>query len=158
MDEFNWALDYFDRIAAGNTRPALQVLNENGAETILSFADLSSRSNQRSPLSAPPGRRRAAIAILLMLGNEVPLWETVLAAFKLGAVIIPTSTLLDTEDLRDRLERGHVRHVVAGAQHCAQFAPLEGSYTRIAVGDANARVASFDRTLTRSRNRSNPTA
>ena len=29
-----------------------------------------------------------------MLGNEVPLWETMLAAIKLGAVVIPATTLL----------------------------------------------------------------
>ena len=30
LDEFNWALDYFDRMAAGNSRPALRVLEEDG--------------------------------------------------------------------------------------------------------------------------------
>ena len=32
--------------------------------------------------------------VLIMLGNVVPLWETMLAAMKLGAVMIPASTLL----------------------------------------------------------------
>ena len=32
--------------------------------------------------------------------------ETMLAAMKLGAVVIPATTLLSTEDLDDRLERG----------------------------------------------------
>src|SRR5512132_2074380 len=109
MDEFNWALDYFDRIAAGNDRPALQVLDENGAEAILSFADLSQRSNRVARYLRRLGVARGD-RILLMLGNEVPLWETVLAAFKLGAVIIPAATLLEKEDLRDRLDRGQVRH------------------------------------------------
>src|SRR5438105_4233792 len=143
MDEFNWALDYFDRIAAGNTRPALQVLDENGAEAILSFADLSQRSNRVARFLRRLGVARGD-RILLMLGNEVPLWETVLAAFKLRAVVIPASTLLDTEDLPDRLERGHARHVIAGAQHCRKFAPLEGDYTRIAVGDGMPGWISFD--------------
>src|SRR3954451_20130235 len=46
MEEFNWAVDYFDEMATGNNRPALHVLDENGAGTILTFADLSSRSNR----------------------------------------------------------------------------------------------------------------
>ena len=37
--------------------------------------------------------------VLLMLGNVVPLWEVILAAMKLGAVIIPASTLLQPADL-----------------------------------------------------------
>ena len=41
-----------------------------------------------------------------MLGNQVELWETMLAAMKLGAVVIPATTLLTAADLRDRLERG----------------------------------------------------
>ena len=59
-----------------------------------------------------------------------------IGAFKLGAVVIPAASLLGTEDLRDRLERGAVRHVVAGAAHAGKFASLEGGYTRIAVGGA----------------------
>ena len=34
-----------------------------------------------------------------MLGNQVELWETMLAAMKLGAVIIPATTLLGPDDL-----------------------------------------------------------
>jgi acetyl-CoA synthetase len=135
LDEFNWALDYFDSMARGNSHPALRVLEDSGAETILSFAEVSHRSSQVARFLRRMGARRGD-RVLLMLGNEVPLWETLLAAFKLGAVIIPATTLLDTEDLRDRLDRGEVRHVVAGSAHCGKFAALEGEYTRIAVGGA----------------------
>jgi acetyl-CoA synthetase len=72
--------------------------------------------------------------ILLMLGNEVALWETMLAAMKLGAVVIPATAMLTPEDLRDRLDRGRVRHVVAGFAHLDKFADLAGDYTRICVG------------------------
>jgi acetyl-CoA synthetase len=143
LDEFNWACDYFDCIAAGNSRPALQVRDETGVDTILSFADLARRSNQAARFLRRHGVVRGD-RILLMLGNETPLWETVLAALKLGAVIIPASTLLDTGDLWDRLERGRVRHVVAGSAHCHKFAALEGGYTRIAVGDAMPGWLSFE--------------
>ena len=47
-----------------------------------------------------------------MLGNQVELWETMLAAMKLGAVVIPATTLLAEADLRDRIERGKARHVI----------------------------------------------
>jgi len=133
LGPFNWALDYFDPMARGNTRPALRVLDEKGAETILSFEDLSARSNQVARFLGSLGVRRGD-RILLMLGNEVPLWETLLAAMKLGAVVIPAATLLETEDLRDRFERGQVRHAVAGAAYCPKFAALGDGFTRIAVG------------------------
>ncbi|HEV2257533.1 MAG TPA: AMP-binding protein, partial [Streptosporangiaceae bacterium] len=60
-------------------------------------------------------------------------WEVILAAMKLGAVIIPASTLLQPADLADRLVRGSVRHVVADAASAAKFAGLAGDWTRIVV-------------------------
>jgi acetyl-CoA synthetase len=77
--------------------------------------------------------------ILLMLGNTVPLWETMLAAMKLGAVVIPATTLLNQADLKDRFARGRVRHVVASGADAAKFEGLDPSVSRIAVG-AGAQV------------------
>jgi acetyl-CoA synthetase len=133
LDAFNWALDYFDPMAARNPDTGLVVVEEDGSEVRRSFAELSARSNQAANFLRECGVRRGD-RILLMLGNVPPLWETLLAAFKLGAVVIPAATLLGAADLRDRLERGAVRHVIAGAAHTAAFTELGGSYTRISVG------------------------
>ena len=46
QEHFNWALDYFDAIATGNDRPALHIVEEDGTETIRSFAELSAASNR----------------------------------------------------------------------------------------------------------------
>lgn len=135
LTEFNWALDYFDVMAKGNDAPALWIVEEDGSESRLSFAEMSRRSNQVANWLRAQGVRRGE-RILLMLGNEVPLWETMLAAIKLGAVVIPATTLLTADDLADRLERGQVAHVVIGAAHADKFANLAGSYTRIVVGGA----------------------
>jgi acetyl-CoA synthetase len=53
---------------------------------------------------------------------------------KLGAVVIPASTLLQPADLEDRIARGHVRHVIAEAAHAPRFAGIGGDWTRVAVG------------------------
>jgi acetyl-CoA synthetase len=133
LSEFNWALDYFDVMARGNDKPALWVVNEDGSEQKLSFAQLSARSNQAANFLRGLGVKRGD-RILMMLGNEVPLWETMLAAIKLGAVLIPATTLLTTDDLLDRFDRGNVKHVIVGAAHTDKFATLSGSYTRICIG------------------------
>jgi acetyl-CoA synthetase len=133
LDEFNWALDYFDAMAAGNPAPALWVVDESGAELKLTFAEMSHRSNQVAQFLRELGVRRGD-RILLMMGNEVALWDTLLAACKLGAVVIPAATLLAPEDLEDRLDRGAVRHVIVGAAHTGKFAVLAGEYTRICAG------------------------
>jgi acetyl-CoA synthetase len=133
LDRFNWALDYFDVMARDNAQPALWLVDDDGGEIKLSFAGLSERSNQIANMLRRLGVQRGD-RILLMLGNVVPLWETMLAAMKLGAVIVPATTLLTRNDLVDRFARGRVRHAIAGADAPSKFADLPGDYTRIVVG------------------------
>ena len=133
VKEFNWALDYFDSMAKGNDSPALWIVEEDGTEERISFAEMSARSNQVANWLRKQGVKRGE-RILIMLGNEVPLWETMLAAIKLGAVVIPATTLLTPDDLIDRVERGQVKHVVIGEAHTEKFASLPGEFTRICVG------------------------
>ncbi|NMF86879.1 AMP-binding protein [Aromatoleum petrolei] len=143
LTEFNWALDYFDAMARGNDKPALWIVEEDGRESKLSFAEMSARSNRVANWLRDQGVARGD-RILIMLGNEVPLWETMLAAIKLGAVVIPATTLLTPDDLADRLERGQVKHVVIGKAHTDKFADLAGAYTRVSVGGATAGWLSFE--------------
>ncbi len=133
--EFNWALDYFDVMARDNDAPALWIVEEDGREAKLSFAEMSRRSNQVANWLRSLGVARGD-RVLLMLGNEVPLWEVMLAAIKLGAVIIPATTLLTPEDLEDRISRGQVKHLVIGHEHLEKFAGRKDALTRIAVGGA----------------------
>ncbi|MFC4054321.1 AMP-binding protein [Actinomadura syzygii] len=131
---FNWALDWFDKIAESNDSPALWIVEEDGSEERYSFSQLARRSNQVANLLRRSGVRRGD-RIILMLGNQVELWETVLAAMKLGAVLIPCTPLLGPADLRDRLKRGNAKHVVVAAADAAKFDGVEGDYTKIAAGD-----------------------
>lgn len=134
LDEFNWALDWFDVIAAGNDSPALWIVEQDGSERKLSYAQLSQRSDRVANWLRGVGVRRGD-RVIVMLGNQVELWETILAAIKLGAVIIPATPLLGPADLRDRLTRGAARHVIVGSASVGKLADVEGDYTRIAVGD-----------------------
>jgi acetyl-CoA synthetase len=140
FDHFNWALDWFDHIGGDdltndrNDRPALVIVEEDGTETRRSFGEMTQRSNQVASWLREQGVARGD-RIIVMLGNQVELWETILAAMKLGAVIIPAATLLRPVDLQDRVERGHARHVVARSVDTPKFADVAGNYTRIAVGE-----------------------
>jgi len=131
--EFNWALDYFDAFARGNSARALWVLDEGGAEHTRTFDEMRRRSNRIANHFRALGIVRGD-RILLMLGNTVPLWEVMLAAIKLGAVVIPATTLLGRDDIVDRLERGRVRAVVAASTTAERFEGLDGDEIRIAVG------------------------
>ncbi|NML18836.1 AMP-binding protein [Azohydromonas caseinilytica] len=135
LDQFNWALDHFDAMARDNDAPALWIVDEHGGEEKRSFRQMSERSGRVANFLRRHGVKRGD-RILLMLGNEVALWETMLGAFKLGAVVIPATMLLTPEDLRDRLERGQVRHVVTCGAQTAKFDGLAEGCTRICVGEA----------------------
>ncbi|MFB6960124.1 AMP-binding protein [Streptomyces sp. NPDC056309] len=130
---FNWALDWFDAVAEGNDRTALHIVEEDGTETRLSFAEMSERSSRAANWLRDRGVA-AGDRILVMLGNQGELWETALAAMKLRAVVIPATPLLGPADLTDRVERGRVKHVIARAADTAKFADVPGAYTRISVG------------------------
>jgi len=133
LTRFNWALDYFDRIEDGENRTALWIVEESRADSRLSFADLSRRSNRIANHLRRLGVRRGE-RILLMLGNVVPLWETMLAAMKLGAVVIPSTTLLGPNDLADRIARGRIGTVIAPAGETGKFGELAAGLRRIAIG------------------------
>ena len=135
LQHFNWALDWFDVQARGNTATALWVVNEDGSEQRLSFQQMAERSNRVANWLRASGVRRGD-RMLLMLGNVVPLWEITLAAIKLGAVVSPATTLLSAADLTDRVQRGHMRHVIADAAGAPRFAEVPGDYTRTQVGGA----------------------
>src|SRR2546430_8664083 len=136
---FNWALDWLDAELARNPeskdRPALWIVDAgSNRETTFSFAALSRRSNQVANFLRAQGLKRGD-HLLLLLGNVVPLWETMLAAMKLGVVVIPATTLLTPDELRDRLDRGRARAVVATQDQVAKFAGLGGDrLVRIVVG------------------------
>ncbi|CBG68989.1 putative acetyl-coenzyme A synthetase [Streptomyces scabiei 87.22] len=130
---FNWALDWFDVIARGNDRTALHIVEEDGTETVVSFAEMSARSSRVANRLRDRGVR-ADDRILVMLGNQAELWETALAAMKLRAVVIPATPLLGPADLRDRVERGRVKHVIVRAEDAPKFEDVPGRYTRTTVG------------------------
>ncbi|MGL5166536.1 MAG: AMP-binding protein [Afipia sp.] len=135
---FNWALDWFDaglaRNAESKDRTALWIVDAaTSTETKLTFAALSRRSNQTANFLRDLGLKRGD-HLLLLLGNVVPLWETMLAAMKLGVIVIPATTLLTADELRDRLDRGEAKVVVATQDQVAKFEGLGGDgFTKIVV-------------------------
>lgn len=130
---FNWAIDWFDVIARDNERTALWIVEEDGSEQRISFAEMADRSDRVAGwlhgLGVGKGDR-----VIVMLGNQAELWESMLAIAKLGAVTMPTTGALGPADLADRITRGGARFVIANAADADKFAEVDGDYLRIAVG------------------------
>ena len=131
LERFNWALDYFDHLPGEAV--ALWLIGEG--EEKISFGQLRARSNQVANHLRALGVARGD-RVLVLLPNKRQLWEALLALMKLGAVAIPATTLLAEADLKDRFERGRIRHAIVPAALTPRFEPLAGAYTKIAVGGA----------------------
>jgi acetyl-CoA synthetase len=134
--QFNFALDWFDGVLAAE-RPndaALRLIEADGSDASYTFGELSARSDQLAGWLRGLGVGRGT-HVLVLLANQVELWETTLAAMKLGAVMIPATTLLAEADLRDRIDRGDVGAVIARSELAPSFDAVAGSYLRIAVGE-----------------------
>jgi len=136
FEEFNFALDWFDQLAADPAtadKPALVIVEQDGSATRRSFADLSRRSSQVANWLRGQGVRRGD-RMIIMLGNQVELWELMLAGIKLGIVMIPTTTLMGPADLQDRVERGGAAWAAVGSANIAKFADVAGNYRLIEIG------------------------
>ncbi len=145
-ETFNWALEYFDAVLARGKlahTPALRITGAGAAE--LTFAELSARSNRLANGLHAMGIARGD-RVLLMLGNVVPLWETMLAAMKLGAVVVPATTLLTADDLAERVARARVRFVICAAEDAGKLGGV--TVPRITVGGAVAGCADYAALMT----------
>jgi acetyl-CoA synthetase len=133
LERFNWAIDYFDRVAEQGDRPALWLADETGVDERLSYRQLSNRSNSIANWLRVRGMQRGD-RVLLMLANQRALWESMLACMKIGAVVVPASTLLTRDELEQRIVRGQVRHVISSVDYVDLFEWIRSRITPIVVG------------------------
>ena len=123
LQDFNWALNWFDVIAYQNPEPALWIVEPDGSEAIYSFDLMRRRSNRVANHLRSLGIGRGD-RIMLMLDNQVELWETLLAAMKLGAVVSPASIQLPAAETPERLERARVKMAVTSRRYLDRFADV----------------------------------
>ena len=138
FDHFNFGFDWSDQIAAAPERgdqDALIILEEDGSQLRRTFRELSRDSNKVAnwlrEQGVQPGDR-----VILMLNNQVELWEAMLACIKLQAVMVPTTTQMGPTDLEDRVTRAEAKWAIVGMQDASKFAPVDGDYTVIYVPGA----------------------
>lgn len=130
---FNWAVDWFDELARGNAAEALVVVESDGRRSATTFESMRRRSNQLAHWLMDRGVSKGD-SVIIMLGNQVELWESMLAVQKLGAVVMPTTAAVGPSDLIDRMARGRAKHVICNPVDAPKFDEVPGDYTRILVG------------------------
>ena len=132
LSDFNWAHDWFDVYAQDNHKTALWLRTEDKGELKFSYRDLAERSNRVAHFLQHYGVE-SGDRIVLCLPNVSAMWELILAAIKVGAVVVPTTTLATESEIRDRLERSGARMVVTD-ESAMERIPLETELKRILVG------------------------
>ena len=145
--EFNWALEWFDAELAGGEhgrKTALKVIGERVESR--TFAELASESSRLAGGLRTLGARRGD-RLLMMLGVVPELWATMLAAMKLGLVLIPAMPTLGQADIADRLDRGQAKYLVAHGADAEKFAGLVDGVARVAVGATPSGWLAYDALL-----------
>lgn len=89
FEHFNFAADWIEDIASGSRadQPAVVIVEEDGTSERRSYRDLSERSHQVAAWLTTLGVQRGD-RVIVMLGNQIELWEVMLACFRLGAPVI----------------------------------------------------------------------
>lgn len=137
FEHFNFALDWFDYLASqpdSRDKEALVISELDGSATRRTYAQLSERSGQLAMWLRSIGVKRGD-RVMLMLNNQVELWETMLACIKGGFVLNPATAMLGPADLADRTERAGVSWVVVNPEDASKFEDVPGDFTVIQVGD-----------------------
>ncbi len=135
FEQFNWARDWFDALAVEQPDvAALTIVETDGEVNSLTYAEMAQRSSQVAGWLSVHGLRKGD-RVLIVLGNQIELWETMLACIRLGAVMIPATTLLTEADLADRIDRGEVKFVVALAADADRYKGIADGCTKVAVGN-----------------------
>ncbi|TCC07377.1 AMP-binding protein [Kribbella soli] len=148
FERFNWARDWFDALSVEQAEvAALTIVEEDGEVNSRTYAEMGERSRQvagwLTAAGLKPGDR-----VLIVLGNQVELWETMLGCIRAGAVMIPATTLLTDADLADRITRGNVRAVVTSGADAGRYAGIADNCIRVAVGSTAEGWLNFDDSTT----------
>src|SRR5437870_13369657 len=113
---YNIAVDVCDRHAGDRARVALVYEDDAGSVSEHTFAEFRARSNQLARVFAGLGIERGdRVGIVLSQRPETAVAH--LAAYKLGAVALPLSTLFGPEALEYRLRDGGAKVVVTDGEN-----------------------------------------
>src|SRR3954467_12228244 len=114
----NFSRDVVD--AADPGRLALVELARDGARREWSFGETADRSARLAGALAARGARRGGV-VMTLIGNR-PEWVwTMVACFRLGAVVLPCTEQLRAKDLRLRLDVARPAAVVCDARNRAEL-------------------------------------
>ena len=134
-ETFNFALEWFDVVAGEHPeRAAVTIASPGEPARSWSYGELARRSDQVASWLRELGVRPGD-AMIVMLNNTIDLWEILLGLLKVGAVAIPTSTLLSETDLAWRIDTVDAPWAIAPTALAERFELVRPETRIIGVGD-----------------------
>ena len=121
-EHFNFAAA-IDKFAEDPRRVAILWEDSEGRRARLTFADIAQQSRRIANVLAGHGIRRGD-AVLLVL-PRITLWQAAyIGALRLGAIVIPCTSMLRENDLVYRANHSGARAIIAGVENAAMIAEL----------------------------------
>lgn len=134
-ETFNFAADVVDHWAEEPERLALICVDQSGAETRWTYAEISERSSQLAHLLTKQGLKQGDRVIVML--PRIAEWQIAMTAvLRLGAVPIPCITMLTAKDIAYRVQQSGAVGVVTRSLDAPKFEGLNSVAVRIGVGIA----------------------
>lgn len=139
LGSFNWALDWFDFLAAGPRSESVALVidplkSADGRPALeMSYAEVSCRSSRIAVWLSALGIR-AGDPVITMMGNSTDLWCLTLALMKIQAVIVPVSVTLSAEEIAERASRTDARAIVCAEPYVEVIDRVAVPMLRITLG------------------------
>ena len=111
-DNFNFGYDVVDLIAELEPdKTALIWCNTEGEEHIFSFRDIQVLSNKAANVFRSHGIKKGD-KVMVMLKRHFEYWYTTIALHKLGAILVPVTHMLTSDDIEYRVNSAAIKAVI----------------------------------------------
>ncbi|MBI2185346.1 MAG: AMP-binding protein [Thaumarchaeota archaeon] len=122
---FNWASNVFDAYSNDPSKVALHWVDDQGTERKATFTDLTNRSKRFAAVLQSLGIGKGD-RIYVMLPNIPEWWELALGCIRLGAVLMPATTMLTPKDIKYRLAESSATVVVTDTEGAVKVDEVRG--------------------------------
>lgn len=112
-ERFNFAFDFIDTMAAADpSRLAMIHVNDDEEAAYYDFAFFSRESSRWANVLKDAGIKKGD-AVMMILYRRVEFWLAMLALHKIGAIAIPSPSMLTPKDIDYRVQSADVKGIIA---------------------------------------------
>ncbi|MHB1439936.1 MAG: acyl-CoA synthetase [Cuniculiplasma sp.] len=143
-ENFNWGLDWIDYLGKEKEDGKALIFRHEGRTLVCTFGEISDLSTRMAGYLETKEIKKGD-RVILMMGNVPFLWISFVALTKIGAVVIPTATVMTEKDLRYRIEKSGACGIITDGQNaCKLNSDLYGRMKVRAIGFGSTDLEGWD--------------